>query len=75
MEQETIKLELIEWLKKLKDLEILNYLKVVKESTTSKSDWWNDLTVQQIQGIQRGLKDIDEGRVVSHNVVKKKYGL
>ena len=75
MEQETIKLELIEWLTKLKDIEILNYLKVVKESTTSKNDWWNDLTEQQIQGIQRGLKDIDEGRVVSHNVVKKKYGL
>jgi len=75
MEQETIKLELIEWLAKLKDMEILNYLKVVKESTTSKNDWWNDLTEQHIQGIQRGLKDIDEGRVVSHNVVKKKYGL
>ncbi|MEA1872860.1 MAG: hypothetical protein U9N51_00300 [Bacteroidota bacterium] len=75
MEEETIKLELIEWLTKLNDLEILNYLKVVKESTSSKNDWWNDLPEQQIQGIQRGLKDIDEGRVVSQNVVKKKYGL
>ncbi|MEA2043545.1 MAG: hypothetical protein U9N85_13470 [Bacteroidota bacterium] len=75
MEQERIKPELIEWLAKLKDLEILNYLKVVKESRTSKNDWWNDLTEQQIQGIQRGLKEIDEGRVVSHNVVMKKYGL
>ena len=74
MEQEIIKLELIEWLTKLKDLETLNYLKVVKESTTLKNDWWNDLTEQQIQGIQRGLQDIDEGRVVSHNIVKKKYG-
>ena len=75
MEQETIKLELIEWLAKLKDIETLNYLKVVKESTTSKNDWWNDLTEQQIQGVQRGLKDIDEGRVVSHDIVKEKYGL
>ena len=75
MEQEIIKLELIEWLTKLKDLETLNYLKVVKESSTLKNDWWNDLTEQQIQGIQRGLQDIDKGRVVSHNIVKKKYGL
>lgn len=75
MEPETIKLELIEWLTKLKDIETLNYLKVVKESTTLKNYWWDDLTEQQIQGIQKGIQDIDEGRVVSHNIVKKKYGL
>ncbi|NOX48441.1 MAG: hypothetical protein GXO89_15830 [Chlorobi bacterium] len=75
MEHETIKLELIEWLAKLKDLETLNYLKIVKESATSRNDWWNDLAEQQIQGIQRGLKDIDEGKVVSHDIVKEKYGL
>ena len=38
MEQEIIKLELIEWLTKLKDLETLNYLKVIKESTILKND-------------------------------------
>ena len=75
MEQETIKLELIEWLTKLNDLEILNYLKVVKESKFVNHDWWNDLTEQQAQGIQSGLKDIDEGRIVSHEDVKRKYGL
>ncbi len=75
MEQETIKLELIEWLTKLNDLETLNYLKIVKESRYVNHDWWNDLKEQQIQGIQRGLKDIDEGRIVSHEDVRKKYGL
>jgi len=75
MEQEAIKLELIEWLTKLNDLETLNYLKVVKESKFLNNDWWNDLTNQQVQGIQRGLKDVDEGRLISHNDVKRKYGL
>jgi hypothetical protein len=75
MGQETIKLELIEWLTKLKDLDTLNYLKIVKDSRSRKQDWWNDLTEQQKLGIQRGLKDIDEGRIVSHSDVKKKYGL
>ncbi len=75
MGQETIKLELIEWLTKLKDLDTLNYLKIVKDSRSRKQDWWNDLTEQQKLGIQRGLKDIDEGRIVSHRDVKKKYGL
>ena len=69
MGQETIKLELIEWLTKLNDIETLNYLKVVKDSRSEDQDWWSDITEQQRDGIQRGLKDIDEGKVVSHSVV------
>jgi hypothetical protein len=75
MGQETIKLELIEWLTKLNDMDTLNYLKVVKDSRTGNQDWWNDLTEQQKRGIQRGLKDIDEGKIVSHKEVMKKYGV
>lgn len=75
MKHETIKLELIEWLTKLNDVEMLNYLKVVKDSRAGNHDWWDDLTDQQIQGIQRGISDIDEGRVISHEDVKRKYGL
>ena len=70
MGQETIKLELIEWLTNLNDIETLNYLKVVKDSRSGDQDWWSDLTEQQRDGIQRGLKDIDEGRVVSDSDVK-----
>lgn len=75
MRLDAIKLELIEWLAKLEDNETINYLKIVKDSKTSKNDWWDDLTEEQKQGIQRGLKDIEEGRVVSHEEVKRKYGL
>jgi hypothetical protein len=75
MRLEAIKLELIEWLAKLEDNDTINYLKIVKDSKTSKNDWWDDLTEEQKQGIQRGLKDIEEGRVVSHEDVKRKYGL
>ena len=75
MKQEAIKLELIEWLSKLEDEETINYLKIVKDSNVSNEDWWNDLTEEQISGIERGLKDADEGRVTSHEEVKKKYGL
>jgi len=75
MEQEAIKLELIEWLTKLKDLETLNYLKTVKDASSSNQDWWNDLPEQQQLMIKKGLKDIDEGRIVSNSDVKKKYGL
>jgi hypothetical protein len=75
MRQETIKLELIEWLAKLKDVETLNFLKIVKDSRSEKQDWWDDLTEQQKLGIQSGLIDIDKGKIISHNEVKKNYGL
>ena len=72
---EAIKLELIEWLTKLEDQDTLEYLKVVKDSKISDHDWFDDLTEEQKRGIERGLKDIDEGRVTSHDEVKKTYGI
>ena len=75
MGHEAIKLELIEWLSKLEDDETLDYLKVVKDSNVSHDDWWYDLTEEQRAGIERGLKDIDAGRITPHDQVKLKYGL
>ncbi|MCF6332253.1 MAG: hypothetical protein L3J11_03135 [Draconibacterium sp.] len=75
MGHDAIKLELIEWLSRLEDEDTIEYLKVVKDSKTDKHDWWNDLTLEQKKGIDRGLKDIEEGRVVSHEEVRLKYGL
>jgi len=75
MKQEAIKLELIEWLAKLNDSDTIQYLKKIKDAGTKNQDWWNDLPDQQKKGILRGLKDIDEGRTVSHDEVKARYGL
>jgi predicted transcriptional regulator len=75
MTKEALKLELIEWLSQLDDDETIEYLKVVKDSRSSNKDWWNELTDKQKQGIERGLKDIEHGRTVPHEEVKKKYGL
>ncbi len=75
MGYEAAKLELIEWVSKLEDPETIDYLKIVKDSRTPERDWWHDLTDWQKAGIARGLKDIDEGRVTPHDVIKKRYGL
>jgi predicted transcriptional regulator len=75
MENEAIKLELIEWLAKLDDQETIEYLKAVKDSRAQGKDWWHDLTDAQITGINRGVNDIEQGRTTSHQEVKKKYGL
>jgi hypothetical protein len=75
MGQAADKLELIEWLSGLDDDDTISYLKIVKNSRESNSDWWDDLTLEQKQSIERGLKDIAAGRVTPHEEVKKKYGL
>jgi hypothetical protein len=75
MGHEAIKLELIQWLTKLEDDETLDYLKVVKDSSNSNSDWWDELSDEQKSGIERGLKDVDNGRVHTHKDIKLKYGL
>jgi hypothetical protein len=75
MGHEAVKLELIEWLAKLEDKETIDYLKIVKDSDVSHNDWWHDLTDEQKSGIERGLKDVDDGRVTPHDIVKLKYGL
>ncbi|HEY3371970.1 MAG TPA: hypothetical protein VGK10_14030 [Prolixibacteraceae bacterium] len=75
MGHEALKLELIEWLMKLEDEDTIDYLKIVKDANVSHDDWGHDLTDEQTAGIERGLKDVDEGRVTPHDIVKRKYGL
>lgn len=75
MKHEAIKSELIEWLTKLEDEETVDYLKGVTDAYVSPGDWGHDLTDEQKSGIERGLKDVDDGSVVPHDTVKAKYGL
>lgn len=74
MGHDAVKLELIEWLTKLEDDNTIQFLKIIKD-TDSNEDWWNELSDEQKQGIQRGLKDIEKGRVIPHDEVRLKYGL
>ncbi|MBN2681004.1 MAG: hypothetical protein JXR58_00725 [Bacteroidales bacterium] len=75
MGYESLKQELLEWLIKLDNDETINYLKIVKDPNSKKYDWWDDLTSEQKNGIERGLRDINQNRTISHDQVKKRYGI
>lgn len=67
------KLNLIEWISKLNDASIIDKLRSVQMDYSESQDWWDALHKEEIKSINRGLKDFEEGRVHSHETVRKIY--
>ena len=68
------KLSLIEWISRINDKSIISKLRRIQEEYVGSEDWWNELNQAEKESIERGLKDIDEGRVHSNETVQKLYG-
>lgn len=68
------KLSLIEWILKLQNKSVIAKLKRIQEEHIDSEDWWNELSKEEKESIERGLKDIEEGRIHSHESVQKIYG-
>ena len=66
-----LKYNLFKAIDAIKDSKVLSeiYKLVSKKGTTKKTDWWDDLTPDQKTSIERGIKDIDAGRVYTHEEV------
>ncbi|MBK8414686.1 MAG: hypothetical protein IPL22_09445 [Bacteroidetes bacterium] len=64
MKAESIKSELIEWLSKLDDKSILTSLLQFKKSAEA-GDWSDNLSNDQLESLQRGLSDLNKGKVHS----------
>ena len=57
------KLSLIEWISRINDKSIISKLRRIQDEYVESGDWWNELNQAEKESIERGLKDIDEGRV------------
>jgi hypothetical protein len=75
MKTDLIKFELMEWLSKVDDSQILTSLLQFKKSTES-GDWSAQLTKEQLESLHRGLSEMAQGKVVSSddfwNSIEKK---
>ncbi|NLL27318.1 MAG: hypothetical protein GX259_00830 [Bacteroidales bacterium] len=60
---------LIEWITSLSDSSLIDKLMQIAE----KSDWWDEISDEERNSIEKGLKDISDGRVISHSDVMKRY--
>ena len=67
------KLDLIEWISKLNDTSIIDRLRQIKEDYSKSKDWYDTLKKEEVESINRGLKDFEEGRIHSHETARKIY--
>lgn len=69
-----IQLEKLELIKMLADTENPSIIKDIKKIfQREKKDWWDELSAEQKEAIEEGIKDADEGRVVSYEYVLNKF--
>lgn len=72
MDIHATKLELIQWLSTIENPSLIQKIKKLRDS--QKEDWWNQLSQAEVDAIEEGIKDADEGNIVSHKEARKIYG-
>lgn len=66
-----IKLDLIDWIDKLSDTDLIQFLDGLRISR-AQNDWWEELPIDQKKEILAGLKDADEGKLMGSKMFWKK---
>ena len=61
------KLDIIQRICEIEDNDIITF------PDASKSDWWSHITQDEKDSIHRGLNDLQQGNVVPHSQIRKKY--
>ena len=73
MNIQTEKLDLIEWISKLNDTSIIEKIQEIRKNYIHSKDWGDKLNQEEIESIEEGLKDLEEGRIHSHETARKVY--
>jgi len=60
------KIDLIHWITELNDVSVLAQVNAIKEDT-------NTVSHEELQSIERGLNDFQQGRIISHTRARKRY--
>jgi hypothetical protein len=60
------KVELIHWITELNDTSVLAQVNAIKEDADA-------ISYQELQSIERGLNDFQQGRTISHTQARQRY--
>ena len=71
MDIQAEKIALTQLLLQTEDVAIIKKVKAIFKK--EQKDWWDELTEEQKEAINEGLKDADEGRVVPFESFMQKY--
>ncbi len=63
-ELQGIKLNLISWINNLGDKDVISFLEGLRIST-SKKDWWHELSNAEKKEVLAGLKDAENGNLLN----------
>lgn len=64
------KLDLIDWISRLSDESVIDFLHGLKKSKT-KIDWWENLTDHQQKMLLQGLEEAENGNTISASMFWK----
>src|SRR5690606_31600545 len=75
MNNKTLKYEIIEWITKTNDSSLLKALKSIKDSNASATaDWYEELSDQEVDSINRGIENHEQGEVLTSKEFWSGYG-
>lgn len=72
-DENVVKEELVEWITKPGNKDLLETLKLMKEESLEE-DWYNDLTEGEKESIKKGQEDHKKGRTLSSREFWNKHG-
>ena len=68
------KLDIIQRICEIQDNDLIELIKnIVDLPRVSQKDWWDQITQEEKESINRGLNDLQQGKVHSHDQIRKKY--
>jgi hypothetical protein len=67
------KIELIQWLSTIEDLQVLDRIAdfIAQEN---RKDWWDEVSATEKEAIERGLLEADDKKLNPHSKAKEIYG-
>lgn len=65
------KLDIIQRIYEIQDNDLIDLIKnIIDIPQSSKSDWWDQIAQEEIESINRGLDDLQQGKVHSHELIR-----
>jgi hypothetical protein len=67
------KLELIQWLSTIEDIDFLEKISNLI-SSEKKKDWWNEISDAEKESIEKGIAQAEGGNINLHSKAREIYG-